>query len=70
MGQAVHIGFDIGLAIQLAAHGLEGATEPVQLGAVEPWQTGGLALADRIGVVHQLADGAVEPPHQQGADEQ
>ncbi len=66
----MHIGLDVGLAVQLAAHGLQGPAEPVQLRAVEAWQSGGLALADRIGIVHQLADGAVEPPHQQGADEQ
>ena len=66
----MHIGFDVGLAVQLATHGFQGAAEPIQFRAVEAWQAGGLTLADRIGVVHQLADGAVEPPHQQGADEQ
>ncbi|MNO75314.1 hypothetical protein D3C76_663510 [compost metagenome] len=66
----MHIGFDVGFAVQLAAHGLEGVAEPVQLRAVEARQAGGLTLADRIGIVHQLADGAGEPPHQQGADQQ
>ena len=70
VGQAVYIGFDVGLAVQLATHGFQGAAEPIQFRAVEAWQAGGLTLADRIGVVHQLADGAVEPPHQQGADQQ
>ena len=70
VGQAVYIGFDIGLPIELTAHGFEGATESLQLRAVESRQSGWLVVTDRIGVVHQLADGAVEPPCQQGTDQQ
>ncbi len=69
VGQAVDIALDIALAIELVAHGFKGVAEPIQLDGVQLRQRRRLPLADRFGIVHQFAYGAVEPPNQQTADQ-
>ncbi len=67
--ERLHVLLDIGLALELAAHGLQRLAEVADLVAARPRRRHRFAGADRLRIAAQAADAARQPPGHQQPDQ-